>query len=266
MDSDRMSGVVSDALDGTEEIEGRASESNLALVPPTAIMGATCCTASAGNRPRRIQWIKERTCRGVWYPDGTEGICRYERLGPAYHRFTFLYEDGACLVRLYRMTRLQAESKPESKPESIGIQTMTAQAMTAETLIDSAAQTLAGDAFAAAIEQERRDYFARATPPTSGMRQPDPSRYQIPAARAKRLGGKYALCQPIGMHLIPVSLVFERLEMIAPLWRGRSHADQVIGCCNRLDRCWEIPRYNPLVSEGHPRRKTMESEAASYVS
>lgn len=180
----------------------------------------------------RTRLLKSHDCP-VPLPDGTDGTCRYERLGPACHRFTYHYQGGALLARLYQTRPL------ENTPDAL----------------EAAARQLAPDAFAAAIEHERRDHFARATLPTDGSRTVHPATYRLRAGRAKRLGGRYALCRPVGRHLVPVSLAFDRLSEGADLWRTRTHPEAVLACCCRLDRRWELLRYNPLLAEGHPRRE-----------
>jgi hypothetical protein len=52
----------------------------------------------------------------VTYPDGTQGECRYERLGPAWHRFRFFDRDHQELPRQYLSERLPSGAHPLSRP------------------------------------------------------------------------------------------------------------------------------------------------------
>jgi hypothetical protein len=119
----------------------------------------------------------------VSFPDGTDGTCRYERLGPACHRFEYRYGDGAAMPWQHLTRPLENNGYA----------------------IEQQAQALAAACFTQATEAERRDYFARASEPTSGSRKADPSRYQFSAKRARAVGGRYALCCRVGERLIPVS-------------------------------------------------------------
>ena len=75
------------------------------------------------------------------------------------------------------------------------------------------------------------------------------------AGKAKLLGGKYALCVPIGRHLVQHSHTFDTLEEANAAWREcSSKGGLYVACCNRLDRRWELPRYNPLYKDGHSRK------------
>ncbi len=182
----------------------------------------------------RGRLLKTHAC-SVSFPDGTDGTATYERLGPAYHRFDFRYGDGSAMPRQH-LTR-PLGNRPAD--------------------IEAKARELAGVCFREAIEVERRDYFARATEPADGSRKKDPSKYRMPAGRAKEIGGKYALCLPFpsGRRYVRLSPALDCFEEAAALWRQRRDGRCVVACANRLDRCWELPKYNPLLTEGHPRRE-----------
>jgi hypothetical protein len=169
----------------------------------------------------------------VPFPDGTEGTCSYERLGPAYHRFDYRYADGAAMPRQYHTRPLPT--------------------------IDDVVQVgleFSIRVFQEAMEVERRDYFARISPPTDGSRVPNPNKFRMEAGRAKEIGGKYALCLPFpsGKRYVRASDPVRTFEEAEELWRTRRDDRFVIACCNRMDRCWELLKYNPLKKEGHPVR------------
>ena len=177
------------------------------------------------------------------FPDGTEGTCHYERLGPAFHRFDFTDADGHKMPRQWHTKRLDGTSAD----------------------IERTGKEIAEAAFRDAIEQERRDYFCRASEPGDGSRKKRLDRFQMSAKRAKELAGRYALCLRLGIKLLPMAgETFAKLdEANAAWWKWREElpgvpdyrTSPVVGCCNRLDRCWEIPRYNPLYSEtGKPEQ------------
>lgn len=109
---------------------------------------------------------------------------------------------------------------------------------------------LTSAAFADAFALDRREYFARAS---EGMgRIWLPERFQMTAARAKEIGGRYALCIPIGdasERFLPLSNIFDTMEAANAAWRERGDTRLVVACGNRLDRCWGRPRLNPLYAE-----------------
>ena len=82
------------------------------------------------------------------------------------------------------------------------------------------------------------------------------------AERARVLAGRYALCRPMGARLVPVSTTFESLDAVNEAWREKGDRNLVVACCNRLDRCWEMPRYNPLYAAFDPRHGTSARAAA----
>ena len=175
----------------------------------------------------------------VEYPDGSTGECRYTRLGLRSHQFRFVYQDGKELPRQYVSTFLNGGAPA----------------------VEAAGRERVERAFKEAIEHERVFYFARVSLPSDGSRHLDPARYRMTAGKAKSLGGKYALCVRIGRHLVQHSRTFETLEEANDAWQtcGSSRNDRYVACCNRLDRRWELPRYNPLYANplyaavsGHP--------------
>lgn len=202
-------------------------EQTLRQVAPgsdAAAVAGALSEASFSSRPARL--LKEHSC-SVTYPDKREGHCRYERLGPGYHRFDFTHEDG---------TRLSREWWSRPLPNT-------------KEAIEHAAQELVPVAFATAMERERREYFCRAS--ESHERTKQPERFQMSMERAKKRAGTYALCQPLGAGdaLVPVSAAFVSLEAANEAWREKGDRRLVVACGNRLDRCWERPRFNPLYGE-----------------
>ena len=168
----------------------------------------------------------------VHYPDGTEGTCAYERFGPAYHLFCYQYGDGSPLPRQYH-TRPLGNTPGE---------------------IEAKGRELAVTAFCEAVERERRDRFARVTPPTDGSRKPDPALFRLSPADAKRHGGRYSLCLPMPSgRLVRSSATFLTLAEANRAWEEVGDRRLVVACCNRLDRCWQAPRYNPLYAKGAPK-------------
>jgi hypothetical protein len=170
----------------------------------------------------------------VTYPCGGSGHCRYERLGPACHRFRFFDWDGAELPRQYRSERLPSGGAPA---------------------IEATGQNLTTAVYAEAIQREQADWFRRASLPGDGSRTIDPARYRLKAGKARRLAGRYALCVRVGPSLLPCSRTFEHLEEANQAWRTGGTNDVYVACCSRLDRRWLLPRYNPLYAEGHPRKE-----------
>ncbi len=201
------------------ELEKRLHEMAPGQVPCPEL-SAELAAAAFPARPGRL--LKEHCCT-VTYPDGREGACRYERLGPACHRFGFTNsEDGAFVSREY-WTRPLQNTRPA---------------------IEEKAKEMAAVAFTSAMERERKEYFCRASEGAGRVKHPE--RYQMTAERAKQMAGKYALCQPVGSALVPVSAAFASLEAANAAWKARGDTRLVVACCCRLDRCWERPRYNPL--------------------
>lgn len=198
-------------------------------------MAAAATAAATWSRPR-TRLLKTHEC-GVTYPDGGDGRCTYERLGPRWHLFCFRYADGTPFPRQYWAHEL----------------------MNCVETIEQAAQAQADSAFAEAIEKERLSYFARATEPSDGSRKKDPKKYRLPAGKAKKQGGMYALCLNVGSGLFPLSRTFKTLKEANAAWAETGDPKLFVACCNRLDRCWEIPRFNPLYKE-HPELKQIQKE------
>ncbi len=80
-------------------------------------------------------------------------------------------------------------------------------------------------------------------------------KYRLKAGEAKKVGGKYALCVRVGRHLVPISDPLDTFALAAAHWGSRKEASAVIGCCSRLDRRWELLKYNPLTAHGHPKQE-----------
>jgi hypothetical protein len=120
--------------------------------------------------------------------------------------------------------------------------------------IEEAARRLAPDAFWSAVTRERKEYFQRASASEGQGRKAKPERFQMKAKRAKELSGKYALCRIVGKSRIPVSDYFDDLKEAVTAWEEQEDKTLVIACCNRLDRCWEEPTFNPLFANpDYPR-------------
>jgi hypothetical protein len=184
--------------------------------------------AALGHRSRLLKHFSG----SVSFPDNSEGTFSYERLAPACHRFDYRYSEGERMPRQYLYEPLTND------PRSI----------------ERKAQELAEKAYRSAIEQERKDYFCRAS--ESAGRKRKRIGFQFRADRAREIAGKYALCIKVGKRLIPVSALFNDIYVAQEAWKEQRHL--VIGCANRLDRIWEEPKYNPAHADGHPR-KTIHS-------
>jgi hypothetical protein len=217
----------------------RAVPKGLTLTPEERHQAGYDRAAPTPGHPIRVGRLIKCHRFPVSFPDGTEGSCTYERLGPACHRFDYDYADGAALPRQY----------------------LTRPFTNVPTEIEKRGQELALDCFLEAIEVERRDYFKRITPPTSGARVPRPERFQMTAKRAKEHAGRYAVCTPVGRKLVPVSTLYDSLPTANHAWKALGMRAWVVACCNRMDRCWEQVKYNPLHAEGHPRPARNEREA-----
>ena len=207
---------------------GELEETLKALAPERE---ASLALAAASFPARRGKLIKEHGFP-VAYPDGQEGTCSYERMGPACHRFRYRDTDGYTLPHQYSLRPL---------PNTLEA-------------IEAKGKELASVCFAEAIERERKEYFMRASEPSDGSRHKRPEMYQMRAERAKEQAGKYALCREVGERLLPVSKLFERMEEANQAWIDSPEKELYVACCNRLDRCWEVPRYTPLLAMGHPIR------------
>ena len=166
--------------------------------------------------------IKEH-CFTVTLPDGTESRCRYDRLGSQYHRFDYAYHDGTALPRQNLFERLANDVRS----------------------IEAKGRELASACFRDAIEYERRNYFARASEPSDGSRKKRPEKYRMNAKTAKKLGGYYAVCHQTQKGLLPFGVAYATLERANAALMETDRPNAVVACCNRLDRCWEAPRFNP---------------------
>lgn len=154
------------------------------------------------------------------------GIC------PAWHLFRYVYCDGVWLPYVDYSFRLDG----------------------GESVLRAKAQELAAQSYRLAIAKERKDYFQRATEPSDGSRIRRPEKYQLSAETAKANAGYYAVCkQTEGGVLILSSVLYQNIENANAEWRERNDISLRVLCCNRLDRCWELPRYNLLYKEHDPR-------------
>lgn len=168
----------------------------------------------------------------VTFPDGQSGTCRYERKGPRWHEFHYTYADGAKLPRQVVMERLGGETPTE---------------------IEQKGTELANACYLEAIHFENCHYFRRASEPSDGSRKRRPERYSMKAQRAKESAGLYALCRQMEKRLLPMETLYSNLERANAAWREKGDIRLLVACCNRLDRCWELPKYNSLYAEFDPR-------------
>lgn len=183
--------------------------------------------------PKRGRLIRDLSCP-VSYPDGTPGTCRYTRFGPAYHGLDYDYGSGPGrrLAHLYSCQRWDNDAA----------------------FIEAKCREMAEQAFWRAVEQERKDFFARATLPEWTRRTVSPTGFQMCLRRARALGGRYALCVRVGTRFVPADgPVYDTLKDACEAWR-KGDRNLCVCCCSRLDRNWQLPALNPLVLDGHPRR------------
>lgn len=80
------------------------------------------------------------------------------------------------------------------------------------------------------------------------------------AQRAKEIAGLYALCRMWNGVLTPVGTLYEDIEKANQTWRETGDTRLVVACCNRLDRCWDVPKYNTLYVEFDPRTEPTKEE------
>ena len=231
-----------------DELEARLRELDpTGQFPVSSLTAPTSNAIGSAGLPGRGRLLKSHSCP-VSFPDGQTGTCAYTRGGPAWHLFRFTHGTGnaATLLPVLHMTE-RVGNDPGS--------------------IEEAAKRLASVAYTAAVRRERTEYFQRAS--EGGGRKRRPERCQMKMERAKQLAGKYALCRALGTtaggKLLPVSGTFESLDAVNEAWREKGDRNLVVACCNRLDRCWEMPRYNPLYAafDPRPRLRTPEGMAAA---
>lgn len=215
------------------ELEARLRE----LAPKGTLITPLSLLNGNGNGGNGAASVKAH-CTKVRYPDGREGECRYERGGAQWHVFHCGYDN-------------------QPLPRQIWMQSLRNDVAS----IESKAQEMAEAAYREAIVRERQDYFARASEPSDGSRKRNPALYRLSAGRAKEWAGKYALCQTIGQTLSSSGPVFETLDAANAAWQKQGDTALVVGCCNRLDRCWQLPRFNPLYAAFDPRPKSPMTDA-----
>jgi hypothetical protein len=145
--------------------------------------------------------------------------------------FYFTYEDGDSMPRQTCTERLGNDAGS----------------------IERKGAELAACCYQEAIRIERERYFRRATEPSDGSRRKRPERYRMTAARAREIAGKYALCVRSRNVLLVVGGLYDDIEEANRAWREKGDRRLVVACCNRLDRCFELPRYNTLYAECDPR-------------
>ena len=219
------------------ELEARLRE----LAPKGTPITPVSLLTGHGNGSNGAASVKAH-CTIVRYPDGREGECRYERGGAQWHMFHCGYDN-------------------QPLPRQIWMQALRNDVAS----IESKAQEMAEAAYREAIVRERQDYFARASEPSDGSRKRNPALYRLSAGRAKEWAGKYALCQTIGQTLSSSGPVFETLDGANAAWQKQSDTALVVGCCNRLDRCWQLPRFNPLYAAFDPRPMFQTTDARTTM-
>jgi hypothetical protein len=192
-------------------------------------LGLSVTESTPYETTKRSGLVKAHTF-AVCFPDRTEGTCRYERRGPSLHLFHYTYQDGAILPMQWWSERL-ASYVPT---------------------IEAKGKELAEPGFYRACNEEREKYFQRASLPTDGSRIRRPVRSQMTAARAKELSGRYALCLPLNRSLVAINATLFTLAEANVAWTQQQDKRLVVACFNRLDRCWEIPKYNPLYAAFEP--------------
>ncbi len=230
---------------------------------PTANLKSPTTALTTGGGQGRSKLLKSHSCP-VRFPDGREGCCHYTRGGPTWHLFRFDYVEAEEVGT--DGTGDTATSTLLAIPLPVQYETKRLENDVAS--IELACREKAASAFRAAIERERREHFRRAAETASRKKQPH--RFQMKANRAKELAGKYAVCQfigsPAGKRLLPVGPAHDRLEDANREWQALQESRTstrpflVVACCNRLDRCWEIPRFNPLRALVAPRPQNPEAK------
>ena len=226
-------------IDNTlDDAPGRATALALAL---TSLHGTAGTAGSGGGGGGRSKLLKIHRCPAS-FPDGFTGSCTYTRGGPTWHIFQFIYGgEGTELI------------VPTFLPPIHWTQTMGNDIPG----IEAKAKDLAEEAYLKAALREQTEYFARASE-GSGRRK-HPLQYRMTAGRAKEMGGKYALCVRVGGDssdaLVPICPAHEHLVKANADWLERRDPKTVVACCNRLDRKWQLPRFNPLYAEFDPRPK-----------
>jgi len=219
-----------------EQLEARLREldpTGQFPVPSLTAVNGAANSVGSGALPGRGRLLKSHSCP-VSFPDGQTGTCAYTRGGPAWHLFRFTHQGTG--GEISSLPVLHMTERVGNDPGSI----------------EEAAKRLASLAYTAAIRRERTDYFQRASEGRGRKRRPECC--QMKADRARVLAGRYALCRAMGaQRLVPVSTTFESLDAVNEAWREQGDRNLVVACCNRLDRCWEMPRYNPLYATFDPR-------------
>ncbi len=217
-------------------------------VRATAFLQSAINRSGQGNpnsQAGRSRLLKQHDCP-VEYPDCSQGWCRYERKGPHWHVFTFYrgVDDKPAQA---------GQTGPANPGEWLSVVTRTEPMANTPEAMEAKSKELTEVAFWRAVEQERKNWFARATSTEGHI--PHPRTFRMEAVRAKQIGGKYALCLKIGDALLPMSAIVDTLHEACGMWRERPDKHNVaVACCSRLDRNWQLCELNPLTKEGHPKR------------
>lgn len=177
----------------------------------------------------------------VTFVDRQRGSCRYERCGARYHRYHYTYVDGVRMPVQRHFERL-AGYLPD---------------------IEIKGQELAGACYREAIVEERKDYFQRASEPSDKSRKRRPEKFALKPAQAKEWAGRYAVGRFLNGLFSVESVLYDALDKANGEWRKRSDSRLVVACCNRLDRCWEVPKFNPLYADVEMRPEFVGKEAGS---
>lgn len=183
------------------------------------------------------QLIDRATIR-VCLPDRVPARCKYERHGPAYHTFEYEDKPRGYIARASYSSRIEGLYK-----------------------IRDLAQNMTEDAYREAIRMERDSYFRRASEDDS-YRKRRPEMAQTKVETAKALSGRYAICLLDGEKVVapPGAPTYDTIEEANDVWTRRDTIFEpqciehlVVACFNRLDRCWEVPIFNPIYAF-HPMR------------
>jgi hypothetical protein len=64
------------------------------------------------------------------------------------------------------------------------------------------------------------------------------------------------------------SLLFDSLEAANTAWKEKKaevgDKQLMVACGNRLDRCWELPRFSPLYKDYDPRQRQEQVQGQEH--
>ena len=194
-------------------------------------------TGTMGTRTSGSRLLKSHTC-SVVFPDSVAGSCAYTRYGPAWHQFQFQHGGDSTGFAPVALPRFYWNRTLGNTQEAVAAK----------------ATELTVEVYALAALREQKEYFARAS--ENAARKKRPGCVQMSTARAKQLAGKYAVCYQLGDRFLPVQHTYAHLKDANYDWEQRGNNTALfVACCNRLDRCWELPYFNPLYATFDPRPK-----------